>query len=106
MRRYDNVIMAGTGNRRSSTFYRLEKQRDGYVAVCEFHTVVNGNKYYIEHEENESGSGWQGEARYINTVEYGNKVYKRYKDRGYKFAGVYEMDIFGYKKLLSEKPVR
>lgn len=99
--------MASTGKRRSSTFYRLEKSiGDGWKSVCEFHRVVNGNKYYVEHEERADGStGYIGESKRILTAEYGNKVYKRYKSLGYKFAGTYEMDIYGEKTLLSNEAV-
>ena len=38
--------------RRSSTFYRLEREiGDGYKSVIEFHTVVNGNLYLLRREE-------------------------------------------------------
>ena len=93
--------MERSNYRKSSEFYRLEKSiGDGYLAVAEFHTVVNGNIYYVEHEENESGrTTWIGKEHRIpgNNKEVGNKIYLKYKKDGYKFAGRYEMDIMGYK---------
>lgn len=84
--------------RKSSTFYRLEKNiGDGYKSVFEFHTVVNGNMYYVEHEELPDGkTGWIGRDRRCNK-ETGNKRYVELKNSGYTFAGVYEMDILGHK---------
>jgi len=101
----ERIIMASTGNRRSSTFYRLEKEiGDGWKSVIEFHTVVgNNNKYYIEHEERpDGGTGYIGERRNAFDKEYGNKIYRRYKALGYKFAGIYEMDIYGKKVKIEE----
>lgn len=84
--------------RKSSTFYRLEKNiGDGYKSVFEFHSVVNGNMYYVEHEEKEGHEMWHGKSQKISSKEVGNKIYKRMKADGYKFSGIYEMDICGYK---------
>ena len=84
--------------RRSSTFYGLEREiGDGYKSVIEFHTVVNGNLYLLKREERPDGSdGWSDKPRYTNK-EDGNKEYLRLKNKGYKFAGIYEKDIYGYK---------
>lgn len=106
--RGERIVMASTGNRRSSTFYRLEKPiGDGWLSVVEFHRVEgNNNKYYVEHEERpDGGTGYLGERRDCFDKEYGNKIYKRYKARGYKFAGTYEMDIYGVKTLLSKEAI-
>lgn len=86
--------------RKSSTFFRLEKNiGNGYKSVYEFHTVVNGNMYYCQHEEMPDGStGWiEGKEHRVRTKEAGNKVYLRLRNNGYKFAGKYEMDIMGHK---------
>ena len=89
--------------RKSSTFYRIEKPiGDGYKSVYEFHTVVNGNMYYREYEERPDGrNGFLGES-HKTTKEAGNRIYKRLIAEGYKFTGVYEMDIFGYKERYNE----
>ena len=86
--------------RKSSTFYRLERDiGDGYKSVIEFHTVVNGNMYYKRHEERtDGGLGWiDSKTHYVRYKEDGNKEYKRFKSKGYTFAGIYEMDIYGHK---------
>ena len=90
--------------RKSSTFFRLEKTiGDGYKSVYEFHTVVNGNMYYCQHEEYPDGStGWiDGVTHTVRTREAGNKEYRRLLSIGYKFAGKYEMDILGQRKEIS-----
>ena len=89
--------------RKSSTFYRLERNiGDGYKQVYEFHTVVNGNVYIAEHEERPDGStGYIGKNRRC-TKEAGNREYLSLKAAGYKFTGIYEMDILGHKTLLKE----
>lgn len=87
--------------RKSSTFYRIEKNiGDGYKSVYEFHTVVNGNMYYREHEERPDGSnGFLGEN--VKTdKEHGNRLYKRLLADGYRFVGIGEMDICGYKTMI------
>lgn len=85
---------------KSSTFYRLEKAiGDGYTSIVDFHTVVNGNTYYKEHEKLPSGRlGWIGNIK-MCSKESGNKYYKRLKSIGYKLTGIYEMDIFGHETL-------
>lgn len=89
---------------RSSTFYRLEKNiGDGFKSVYEFHTVVNGNMYYQQHEERRDGStGWIDRHCHRCTKESGNKEYKRLLSIGYTFAGKFEMDILGHKEPLKE----
>ena len=93
--------------RKSSEFYRLEKDLgNGFKSVIEFHQVVNGNRYCSVLEEHPSSLP-DGHPNVLHLNEYrftskdaGNNAYKRYKAEGYKFVGVYEMDIFGYKKLI------
>ena len=89
---------------KSSTFYRLEKEiGDGWKSVVEFHTVVNGNMYTAEHEERPGGAlGWNGKPK-NTTKESGNKYYCKLKSNGYKFAGIWEMDILGVKTLISSE---
>lgn len=83
--------------RRSSTFYRLEKNiGDGYKLVFEFHTVVNGNTYIKAHEEKNGKECWLGKPKPCSK-EYGNKMYLRLRNEGYQFAGKYEMNILGEK---------
>lgn len=90
--------------RRSSTFFRLEKNiGDGYKSIYEFHTVVNGNMYIREHEEKNGEERWLGTSKPIYSKEAGNNMYKRLLKSGYKFAGKYEMDILGYKMPLAEE---
>lgn len=85
----------------SSKFYRIEKNiGDGFISVIEFHTVVNGKMYIREHEELDGQERWRGKAKDIHDKETGNKIYKRYLSNGYKFTGVYVMDILGYKEKL------
>lgn len=89
--------------RKSSTFFRLEKEiGDGYKRVVEFHTVVNGNIYIAEHEEMPSGrTGYISKDKRC-TPTSGNAEYARLKSEGYKFAGVWEMDILGHKTKVEE----
>lgn len=89
--------------RKSSTFFRIEKPiGDGYKSVYEFHSVVNGNFYYQEYEELPSGiTGYIGKIT-KSTKERGNKYYSQLLNDGYKFAGIYEMDIFGHKEVISK----
>lgn len=88
----------------SSNFYRLVKKIDTNVnSVYEFHTVIrNKNKYINQYEEiiGEDGSiglGYIEKRKKIGNIDFGNKEYKRLKSLGYKFDGIYQMDIYGYK---------
>ena len=86
---------------KSSEFRRLEKEiGDGYKSVIEFHIVVNGNRYYVEHEERPDGhDGWLGK-RYMVSKSESEELYNKLLNRGYVFTGLYEMDIFGRKELI------
>ena len=86
-------------SRKSSTFYQLVKDiGDGYKSVYEFHTVVNGNLYYTEYELLPSGrTGWIGNPTRVYDKDKGNDFYKKLLSEGYKFSGIYEMDIMGAK---------
>jgi len=96
--------------RKSSEFYRLEKDLgDGYKSVVEFHQVVNGNRYCAVLEEQPSILGVRPNTLHLHEYRFsskdaGNKAYRDYKARGYKFVGVYEMDIFGYKRFICSNP--
>lgn len=91
-------------SRLSSVFYKLEKKTtSGIYLVCEFHSVVNGNRYIKQLEEWEDRS-WKcncsetklapGEAG----IAFGNEQYQMLKERGFTFAGVWEMDVLGRKR--------
>lgn len=89
-------------SRKSSTFYRIEKNiGDGFVSVFEFHTVVNGNRYIAEHEERNGRLGWINKNKSI-TKECGNKKYMDLLSQGYKLTGIYEMDVCGRKTKIKE----
>ena len=87
---------------KSSTFYRLEREiGGGWKSVVEFHTVVNGKTYTAEHEETSDGrTGWIGKPQYTSK-DKGNAYYLKLKSMGYKFAGIWDMDILGVKTLVS-----
>ena len=85
---------------KSSNFYRLEKSLgNGCVDVYEFHSVVNGNMYIAHHEEYKGIHGHRYPDRNC-AKETGNERYRQLKALGYRFTGIYEMDIFGYKTKL------
>jgi len=89
---------------KSSTFYRLEKMLPiGKLQVYEFHTVVNGNLYYVSYvEDSNRHRSDRHEYRLYNDKEKGNKIYKQLKADGYQFAGIWEMDVLGHKKRIQE----
>ena len=94
----------------SSTFYKLEKSfADGLgYSVYEFHTVAGNGNMYIKHCEEDINHNWRtnyGDIQKLGKGEaaktFGNAEYKKLKSKGFKFAGVYKMDIFGQKSLIS-----
>lgn len=86
---------------KSSDFVRLEKKCGDIVFVYEFHTVSHdGGKWFVYHVD--SFEEWEGHSRLHKnkkcTRESGNRLYTELKAKGYKYAGKYEMDIFGHKE--------
>lgn len=91
--------------RLSSTFYKLERpfgDDSGYL-VYEFHTVVNGNMY-IKQLEEDVDHHWRNSIREIrlgrssDAKQAGNAMYEKLLAEGFRFAGKYKMDIFGVKE--------
>lgn len=99
----------------TSTFYRLEKldyivpekKLCPFYDVWEFYTVNNGFVYIRHHEEHirENNTRNLGGIYKDNRLgfgskakEEGNKKYKKLKEQGYKFVGIYECDTCGYSR--------
>ena len=86
--------------RKSSTFYRLEKNiGDNCKSILEFHSVISNGNMYIEKYKESDGHKicFSEDHMIILSKEEGNEIYKKMKAKGYVFAGIYEMDICGYK---------
>ncbi len=88
---------------KSSTFYRLvRKDEFGKYDICDFHTVINGNMYYCEHENAELSPEGNivGTCYHYPTIriydekakEAANKFYRVLQSKGYKCIGVFESD--------------
>lgn len=98
----------------TSKFYRLEKldyiepskELHPFYDVWEFYTVNNGFMYIRHHEEpvknnfrslggiySDNKLGYGNKAK-----EEGNKRYKKLKEEGYEFVGIYKCDTCGYSK--------
>lgn len=85
--------------RKSSDFYRFVRTDEFGLEVYEMHMVVNGNRYYSYHEEGKDGSlGYIGKSSEIMNKDRWDAFAKHIKNRGFKFAGTYEMDILGHKR--------
>ena len=91
------VVMCQNGVARSSTFIRLERKCGDIVQMVDFHTVVNGNRYYREKESH----GWLGEIQDCNEKLW-NMKWEACRKYGYKVSGLYEMDIYGHEMLLKK----
>ena len=87
---------------KSSECYRLERtDLDGYTNVIEFHTVVNGNTYVLVKEYLNGTHRYTGKPKFMNDKERGNNFYKKCLKEGYKFVGIFEMDVCGsYKEVV------
>lgn len=85
--------------RKSSDFYRFVRTDEFGLEVYEMHMVVNGNRYYSYHEETPSGHlGYIGEERPLIDKDRWDACAKHIKDKGFKYDGMYEMDIYGKKR--------
>ena len=85
--------------RKSSDFYRFVRTDEFGLEVYEMHRVVNGNRYQTYHEEGKDGSlGYIGKSSPLKDNERWDAFAKHLKDRGFKFDGIYEMDILGHKR--------
>lgn len=91
----------------SNTFLRLaQKDERGRYAICDFHK--SSKSMWIQKHDNvvldENGER-QGDCahhpmRRVHSAEYGNKIYREYKEMGFKFVGRFEQDIFGVERKL------
>lgn len=91
----------------SNTFFRLaQKDERGGYTICDFHK--NSGAMWIQKHEgvtlNEIGERYGDCAhhpmRRVHSAEYGNKIYREYKEMGFKFVGRFEQDIFGVERKL------
>ena len=91
----------------SNTFLRLAKEDErGKYIICDFHK--NSRAMWIQKHDNvvlDKNGERRGDCahypiREIYSAEYGNRIYKSYKEKGFKFIGRFEQDILGYERKL------